>query len=46
MPRDRRRGEAGEHVVRAGEVREVGAGHRLTPALTPHQDLAALRLGG
>lgn len=45
VPRDRRRGEAGEHVVGAAEVCEVGAGHGLTSTLTPHQDLPTLGLG-
>lgn len=46
MPRDRRRGEAGKHVIGAAEVGEVGAGHCLTSALTPHQNLPTLGLGG
>lgn len=44
-PRDRRRGEAAEDVVRVAEVREVGAGHGLASALSPHEDLPALGLG-
>lgn len=45
-PRDGGRGEAGEHVVGGGEVREVRQGHRLAAALAPHVHVAALRLGG
>lgn len=45
MPRDGWGREAGEHVVCAAEVGEVGAGHSLTSTLTPHQNLPALRLG-
>lgn len=36
VPCDRRCGEASEHIVRAAEMSEVGAGHGLTSALTPH----------
>ena len=44
-PRDGGRGEAGEHVVRAGEVREVRQHHRLAPALAPHVHVPSLGLG-
>lgn len=36
VPCDCRRGEASKHIVRAAEMSEVGAGHSLTSALTPH----------
>lgn len=45
-PHDGGRGEAGEHVVRAREVREVGQQDALAPALAPHVHLAALGLCG
>ena len=44
-PRDSRSGEAGEHVVGAGEVREVRQDHGLAPALAPHVHVPALGLG-
>lgn len=44
-PHDGRGGEAGEHIVSAGKVREVGEGDGLAPALAPHEHLPALRLG-
>lgn len=36
VPCDCRCGEASKHIVRAAEMSEVGAGHGLTSALTPH----------
>lgn len=44
-PHDSRGGEAGEHIVSAGKVGEVGEGHGLAPALAPHVHLATLGLG-
>lgn len=44
-PHDGGGGEAGEHIVSAGKVGEVGEGHGLAPALAPHVHLATLRLG-
>lgn len=43
-PRDGGRGQAGEHVVGAGEVCEVGQQDALAPALAPHVHMAALGL--
>lgn len=43
-PHHRRRGEAGEDVVRAGEVREMWQHDGLSAALPPHVHLTALGL--
>lgn len=45
-PHDGGRGQAGEDVVGAGEVGEVGQQDALAPALAPHVHLAALGLCG
>lgn len=46
VPRDCWCGEAGKNIIRAAEMGEVGTGHSLTSTLTPHENLAALGLGG
>lgn len=45
VPCDCRCSKASKHIIRAAEMSEVGDGHSLTSALTPHQNLAALGLG-
>lgn len=45
-PHHRGGGEAGEHVIGAAEVCEVGKDDGLAPALAPHVHLTALGLSG